>query len=225
MHKKEALVVARGLEVAKKLKKTISHFDVDASFVGMSEFFDFVKKSSTEYGVVVLDIGRAELMNLPKVEEELFNYGAEALFIVIAEEDLDELKLPMKISSDFVCANATEKEYYVRFHHLLWPGEEASSEDFIRQDNLTLNLATFQVTIDGIPLDLTYLEYALLSFLITHPGKTYSRDTLLKRVWGFDYYGGSRTVDVHVRRLRAKLGPDLSQNLNTIRGVGYLWTQ
>ena len=70
---------------------------------------------------------------------------------------------------------------------------------------------------------LKHLEYALLAFLVTHPGRTYSRDALLRRVWGFDYFGGSRTVDVHVRRVRAKLGPELSQHLETVRGVGYLW--
>ena len=68
------------------------------------------------------------------------------------------------------------------------------------------------------------LLYALLAFLVTHPGRTYSRDALLRRVWGFDYYGGSRTVDVHVRRVRAKLGPELAQHLETVRGVGYLWS-
>ena len=78
------------------------------------------------------------------------------------------------------------------------------------------------VAVDGEPLDLTYLEYALLAFLATHPGRTYSRDALLRHVWGFDYYGGSRTVDVHVRRIRAKLGPELAQHLETVRGV-YLW--
>ena len=91
-------------------------------------------------------------------------------------------------------------------------------------DNMTINLATYQVTVGGEPLDFTYLEYALLAFLVTHPGRTYSRDALLRRVWGFDYYGGSRTVDVHVRRVRAKLGPELSQHLETVRGVGYLWS-
>ena len=64
------------------------------------------------------------------------------------------------------------------------------------------------------------MENALLSILVTHPGRTYSRDALLRRVWGFDYYGGSRTVDVHVRRVRAKLGPELAQRQETVRGVG-----
>lgn len=92
-----------------------------------------------------------------------------------------------------------------------------------RVDGMTINLATYQVAVNGEPIDFTYLEYALLAFLVTHPGRTYSRDALLRRVWGFDYFGGSRTVDVHVRRVRAKLGPELSQHLETVRGVGYLW--
>ena len=75
----------------------------------------------------------------------------------------------------------------------------------------------------GEPIDFTYLEYALLSFLVSHPARTFSRDALLQHVWGFDYYGGSRTVDVHIRRIRSKLGPELAQHLKTVRSVGYLW--
>ena len=101
--------------------------------------------------------------------------------------------------------------------------EEPAALDCISVDGLVINLATYQVTINGEPIDFTYLEYALLSFLAKHPGRTFSRDALLQRVWGFDYYGGSRTVDVHVRRIRSKLGPDLAERLETVRGVGYLW--
>jgi DNA-binding response OmpR family regulator len=67
------------------------------------------------------------------------------------------------------------------------------------------------------------MEYALFTFLVTHPGRAYGRDALLRRVWGTDYYGGSRTVDVHVRRIRAKIGAELSERLETVRNVGYLW--
>ena len=63
----------------------------------------------------------------------------------------------------------------------------------------------------------------MLAFLVTHAGHVYSRDALLSRVWGFDYFGGSRTVDVHVRRVRSKLGNDLAAHLRTVRGVGYMW--
>ena len=82
--------------------------------------------------------------------------------------------------------------------------------------------ATYQVAVNGEPIDFTYLEYALLAFLVTHPGRTYSRDALLRRVWGFDYFGDSRTVDVHIKRLREKLeGVSPQWSLQTVWGVGY----
>ena len=112
----------------------------------------------------------------------------------------------------------------MRVKRLLNDEEAIGSSDLIVVDHMTINLATYQVLVSDKPIDFTYLEYALLSFLVRHPGRTFSRDALLQHVWGFDYYGGSRTVDVHVRRIRAKLGPDLSQHLETVRGVGYLWS-
>ena len=133
------------------------------------------------------------------------------------------LSLPVQIKCDFVVHGASTEECSLRIRQLLWPGNEGSANDVISIDGMTINLATYQVSVNDEPVDFTYLEYALLAFLVTHPGRTYSRDALLRRVWGFDYFGGSRTVDVHVRRVRAKLGPELSQHLETVRGVGYLW--
>ena len=72
----------------------------------------------------------------------------------------------------------------------------------------------------GRPLDLTYMEYELLKFLAAHPGKVFTRETLLSRVWGYDYYGGARTVDVHIRRLREKL-PFLAEAIVTVKQFGY----
>ena len=86
---------------------------------------------------------------------------------------------------------------------------------------LVLNLETYQAYIASRPLDLTYMEYELLKFLATHPGRVFSREALLSRVWGFDYYGGARTVDVHVRRVRAKLGTEHAGRIKTVRSVGY----
>ena len=88
---------------------------------------------------------------------------------------------------------------------------------------MTINLATYQVYIDEQPVDLTLMEYSLLSFLATHPSRAYSRETLLHRVWGFEYCGGTRTVDVHIRRVRSKVGPQVASHIVTIRGVGYLF--
>ena len=145
------------------------------------------------------------------------------MLIIVKEDMLSGFRLPVQINCDFVVHGASSEECSLRIRQLLWPGNESSTNDFISVDGMTINLATYQVAVNGEPIDFTYLEYALLAFLVTHPGRTYSRDALLRRVWGFDYFGCSRTVDVHVRRVRAKLGPELSQHLETVRGVGYLW--
>jgi two-component system, OmpR family, alkaline phosphatase synthesis response regulator PhoP len=95
-------------------------------------------------------------------------------------------------------------------------------DDAVRVGSLEVNLATYQVSVAGRLIDFTYMEYELLKFLATHPGRVFSREALLSRVWGFDYYGGARTVDVHVRRVRAKLGAEHAGRIKTVRSVGYL---
>jgi DNA-binding response OmpR family regulator len=77
------------------------------------------------------------------------------------------------------------------------------------------------VNAGGRILDLTYKEFELLKFLVQRPGRVFGRGTLLQEVWGYDFYGGTRTVDVHIRRLRAKLGPEHEALIQTVRGVGY----
>ena len=99
----------------------------------------------------------------------------------------------------------------------------ADQADHVRCGTLDLNLATYEVSIAGRPVDFTYMEYELLKFLVTHPGRVFSREALLSRVWGYDYYGGARTVDVHVRRVRAKLGQEHAHRIRTVRSVGYRW--
>ena len=146
------------------------------------------------------------------------------LLVIVNEAEIDQVVLPKTLSSDFIVHGAGVGEITARIRRLIAGEEQSESSECIVVDGMVINLATYQVTINGNPVDFTYLEYALLSFLAKHPGHTFSRDALLQRVWGFDYYGGSRTVDVHVRRIRSKLGPELAQRLETVRGVGYLWS-
>jgi len=91
----------------------------------------------------------------------------------------------------------------------------------VRLGPLTLDTETYRVTVGGRALDLTFKEFELLRFLATRPGRVFTRPALLREVWGYDFYGGTRTVDVHVRRLRAKLGPENEHLIETVRSVGY----
>ena len=111
------------------------------------------------------------------------------------------------------------EELRVRLRKLTSPA--GSGDETIRFKDLELNLATYQATISGVPVDLTFMEYELLRFFLTHPSRAWSRAQILSQVWGYDYFGGSRTVDVHVRRLRAKLGEERSSWIATVRSVGY----
>jgi DNA-binding response OmpR family regulator len=91
----------------------------------------------------------------------------------------------------------------------------------VRAAELTIDPDTYAAKLKGRPLDLTYKEFELLRFLAQHPGRVFTRDQLLREVWGYDYFGGTRTVDVHVRRLRAKLGSEYESMIGTVRQVGY----
>src|ERR1700733_11037487 len=95
----------------------------------------------------------------------------------------------------------------------------ASSE--IRSGDLVIDEPTYSVRLRGHALDLTFKEFELLKFLAQHPGRVFTRSQLLQEVWGYDYFGGTRTVDVHVRRLRAKLGAEHEALIGTVRNVGY----
>ncbi len=95
------------------------------------------------------------------------------------------------------------------------------AEQEIRTGELAIDEATYTARLKGEPLDLTFKEFELLKFLAQHPGRVFTRAQLLQEVWGYDYFGGTRTVDVHVRRLRAKLGPEHEALIGTVRNVGY----
>ncbi|MDJ0792106.1 MAG: response regulator transcription factor [Acidimicrobiia bacterium] len=123
---------------------------------------------------------------------------------------------------DFLLTPIDQAELRVRLHRLGSSLETVAEEEIIlRYHDLELNTATYQATIAGTPKDLTYMEYELLRFLVENPNRVWSREQILSKVWGYDYFGGSRTVDVHVRRLRAKLGEERASWITTVRSVGY----
>ena len=118
-------------------------------------------------------------------------------------------------------AGPAEVEARLRLAITRQPGEDDEDEDIIVAGELTIDEGAYTVRVGSRALDLTYKEFELLKYLAQHPGRVLTRPQLLQDVWGQDYYGGTRTVDVHVRRLRAKLGAEHEQLIDTIRGVGY----
>ena len=149
----------------------------------------------------------------------------EPMLLLINGSQLSELELRDELFDDFCLTPFHPRELEARLHHLFWHAGQGSRPELVEYGELVLNLETYQAAIGDRPLDLTYMEYELLKFLASHPGKVFTRETLLSRVWGYDYYGGARTVDVHVRRLRAKLGEEQAGLIQTVRSVGYSFGQ
>ncbi len=224
MHPKTIMAFTTVPSLVKRLGTVCESMEATLTFAKATFGESMRSHFSDDFDLLVADATQDDLDKLTENESAISSEGEFSMLLIVDNEVLSTLRMPVQIPSDFVCRSATDEELSARIRRLLWPGEEIGSNDFIRQGALTINLSTYQVKIGDDPVDFTYLEYALLAFLVTHPGHTYSRDALLSRVWDFDYYGGSRTVDVHVRRIRAKLGPDLAQYLKTVRGVGYLWS-
>ncbi len=138
---------------------------------------------------------------------------AAGLIAVSADWGIDDVVL--------VTAEPAEVEARLRLATGRMQVAATGSNELIRAGELSIDQTTYSARLKGRPLDLTYKEFELLKFLAQHAGRVFTRDQLLREVWGYDYFGGTRTVDVHVRRLRAKLGSEYESMIGTVRQVGY----
>jgi DNA-binding response OmpR family regulator len=141
------------------------------------------------------------------------------IVVVLGRADLDLFSWA-ELADEFLYPGAPELEIRLRLT-LLRRRSGTGEGSMVRLGPIALDVDSYQVTAQGRPLDLTYKEFELLRYLTERPGRVFTRPTLLREVWGYDFYGGTRTVDVHIRRLRAKLGPELEKLIETVRGVGY----
>ncbi|MGI9624879.1 MAG: winged helix-turn-helix domain-containing protein [Acidimicrobiales bacterium] len=153
------------------------------------------------------------------------NEPIEGVLLLINGGQLSLLEMREDLFDDFCLTPFQPRELEARLGRLFHRRRPSVRSELIEYGELVLNIETYQAAIDGRPLDLTYMEYELLKFLASSPGRVFTRETLLSRVWGYDYYGGARTVDVHVRRLRAKLGEEHAGLIQTVRSVGYSFGQ
>lgn len=223
MHMRRALLVSDEPHTVAWVRQALSVVDISMAEAGVRDLAAHLADGGCD--LVVADGGHSPEPVAQAVENAAAGAGGVAVLLIVDAASLGSLRLPTRLTADFFVRGGTSEELAARVRALMWPGEEATSQELVRAGSLTLNLATYQAHVDNEPIDFTYMEYALFTFLVTHPNRAYSREILLRRVWGTDYYGGSRTVDVHVRRIRAKIGAELAERLETVRHVGYLWRQ
>ena len=143
-----------------------------------------------------------------------------AILALLDPRDTQNLDFSIGLE-DFVVKSDAFGELETRIKFVLWRLSKVDSKDTVKAGVLVMNLASYQVSVSGQKIELTYKEYELLRFLLTHRGRVFSRDALLRHVWGEEYLGGTRTVDVHIRRLRAKIGTEFDELIQTVRNVGY----
>ena len=175
---------------------------------------------------LVLVDGRQELAHARDLCRLIRTTGSDSpLLLIVTEGGLSVVAVDWGMDDVVLCtAGPAEVEARIRMSI----GRLAAQRDpddpeahVIRSGEVVVDDARYTAKLGGRPLDLTFKEFELLKFLAQHPGRVFTREQLLQEVWGYDYFGGTRTVDVHVRRLRAKLGPENEVLIGTVRNVGY----
>ena len=193
-----------------KLISCLNSYDLDSvnldKIASQSEV-NLVCTSFSLYGKTKKDLSDIETASKPIPELIVANENE-------FKQSIDLIKNP-KI--EVISSNSDKEEGIARFQSLL--GD--SSSEKIEFSDLIINLKTYEAKIENQLLDLTFMEYELLKFFVENQDNVWSREELLEKVWGYDYFGGARTVDVHVRRLRSKLGEKRSDWIKTVHSVGY----
>jgi DNA-binding response OmpR family regulator len=224
---RDVWVYAGGKERAAAVRAALSELGYGARYLGPGHALlpapgDGISLGRPLLIVVVLGPGEApghDLVDRLHASEELSDVG---LLLVAPPEQLGRCS-GLAAADELMVEPFTLGELEARVARATRGTVPVESWTTLRAGSLELNPATYQVAVDGDPVGFTYMEYELLRFLMSHPNRVFSREALLQRVWGYDYFGGARTVDVHIRRVRAKLGDEHADRIKTVRSVGYLF--
>ncbi len=166
--------------------------------------------------VIVLVANDTQLLS--EVPSKIKAIARSPLLVIVTADLLSQVAAQPAID-DFADSHANAAELQARVRRLMKLNPELG--ELLRRGDLAINTATCEVSLGGRLIELTFKEYTLLTFLASNPGRVHSREVLLNKVWGDDYYGGDRTVDVHVRRIRSKIEDANHAFIDTVRNIGY----
>ena len=206
----------------KPLKSELLASGFTLSPVTTVEFFREPFTPPEKLDVVIVDLERCateagKVCHAIKRERTLKDLP---LILLMTEDQLGRIDFGWGVE-DYLTLPVSAKRLAERLNFLVWKLHKVSPKNGFSQGGLVIDFERYEVHVHGEPIDLTYKEFELLKFLALHPGKPLTREVLLDKVWGYDYYGGTRTVDVHVRRLRAKIETHGATYVETVRNVGY----
>ncbi|TAK61920.1 MAG: response regulator transcription factor [Dehalococcoidia bacterium] len=177
-------------------------------------------RSETPSVLVFSMLGRSDAPAIRNLLRSADMPHGVASIAVIRSDQLGTLDFSIGFD-DFVVYPALSEEVTARVRRAIWLKSGVESDNTLRTGDLHIDLANYKAYVGGRPIDLTYKEFELLRFLATNQDKVFTREALLNRVWGYDFYGGARTVDVHIRRLRSKIEDRAHTFIETVRNVGY----
>ena len=213
-------IITNESDQARQLKAELAQRGLDCLIVPHND--GAIKQTAGQSpGVMLLDTNEAtfdsEAWELAQRIRQEMNIPLIAL---MSREKLNGLDSSTVID-DFVVSPCEATEVITRIKRILRQKGSTGSEDIIRCGDLVIDSAKCEVSLGGKSIILTFKEYQLLKFLASNKGKVFTRDVLLDKVWGWDYYGGDRTVDVHIRRLRSKIEDSTHTFIETVRNIGY----
>ena len=214
------LVVDDEARMRKIVRDFLVHKDFDVIEAENGEQAVDIFFKNKNIALIILDVMMPK-MDGWQVVRTIRGYSQVPIIMLTAKgEERDELQGFQLGVDEYISKPFSPKILVARVEAILRRTNQAQ-EDLISAGGIVLDKAAHIVKIDEKPIELSYKEFELLKYLVQHPGRVFTRAQLLQEVWGYDYYGGTRTVDVHVRRLRAKLGGEYEHLIGTVRNVGY----
>jgi len=214
------LIIAQKNEAIIKLGKRLKQKGVACSTTSYTEVADAISFQSPD--VILVEISNNPLESGVWADIQRVKPKKQIpLIALVPGEILGDMNGQLNAADDFITSPYDETELELRATRLLYRTKKADSGEIIECDNLMIDLAKYEVTLGGKVIELTFKEYELLKFLASNKGRVYTREALLNRIWGYDYYGGDRTVDVHIRRLRSKIEDAKYNFIETVRNIGY----
>jgi len=172
--------------------------------------------------MLLFDLVSLEEPNVKELKYLRREQGMKELPVLAFIQKEALVNLPLSLGfDDFVMRDADPQEIRARIQQMFWRIGKVDREHTVNIGELLLDLDNYEISLKGKPVSLTYREYELLKFFIMNSDRVFTREVLLDRVWGYDNYVGTRTVDIHVQRLRTKLGGAYGDLIQTIRNIGY----
>lgn len=181
---------------------------------------NFILKFNPDIIVLNPEARYSEMLDTYHMIKKEESLGEIPLILIAGEEEMKDPAIPTGLQ-DLFCRPLRVAECVARILILYKKTNKITDKNVIRCRDLEIDVSKYEVRVSGEKIDLTYTEYELLKFLATHPDHVFTRDVLLNKVWGYEYYGGARTVDVHVRRLRSKIEFKSKRFIDTVRNIGY----